>query len=133
MKLIPHLSEAEWEVMKAIWRRDPEPSIAPQLVAELGEPRGWSEATVKTLLNRLLKKKALRFEKVGKAYLYSPAVTEKQCRSVASDSFLNRVFDGSLSPLLAHFVSSRKLSAAEINELEQLLGKSKIKGEEDGQ
>ena len=116
--------------MKAIWRRDPEPSIASQLVAELAKPMGWSEATVKTLLNRLLKKRALRFEKIGKAYLYSPAVTEEECRSVATDSFLNRVFDGSLSPLLAHFTSSRNLSAAEIGELEHLLGKSRIKMKE---
>jgi BlaI family transcriptional regulator, penicillinase repressor len=125
MKPVPHLSEAEWEVMKLIWRRASATSTASELAAELAGPTGWSESTVKTLLNRLLKKGALSFEKLGKSYLYFPVIAEEECRSAATDSFLNRVFDGSLSPLLAHFVSSQKLSVTEIGELERLLEKTK--------
>lgn len=113
--------------MKLVWRRTPTTSTASELVAELAGPTGWSEATVKTLLNRLHKKGALGFTKEGKSYLYFPAVSEEECRSAASDSFLNRVFDGSLSPLIAHFVSSQKLSLTEIGELERLLEKTKQK------
>ena len=128
MNIIPHFTEAEWEVMKTIWRRAPEPSIATDIAAELAGHTGWTESTVKTLINRLLKKGALRFQKQSKLYLYYPAVTEEECRAVEADSFLNRVFDGSLSPLLNHLVDSRKLSADEIAELERLVAKTKEKG-----
>ena len=130
MNIIPHFTEAEWEVMKSIWRRAPEPSIATDIAAELVGVTGWSESTVKTLINRLLNKGALRFQKQSKLYLYYPAVTERECRAVEADSFLNRVFDGSLSPLLNHLVDSRKLSADEIAELEGLLEKTKQKGKQ---
>ncbi len=119
----PRLADAEWEVMKALWRRGPgaRGATAAEVAAELEAPTGWSAATTKTLLNRLLKKGLLRFEKEGKAYLYFPARTEAECQGAAADTFLRRVFDGSLSPLLAHFAASRKLTRAELDGLEKVL------------
>lgn len=119
MKETPHISGAEWEVMKAVWKR--ESSTAQQIIDDLAASSAWSPTTIKTLLNRLLRKGALRFEKNGKSYLYSPAWTEDECRGQEAESFLDRVFDGSLSPMLAHFVRSRKLSKKELEELEHIL------------
>jgi BlaI family penicillinase repressor len=113
------LSEAEWEVMKAVWRRK---SCSAQEIAGRVAPRNaWSPATVKTLINRLLRKGALHFEKAGRAYLYSAAWSEEQCRRRETASFLNRVFDGALTPMLAHFVHSRRLGRKELRELERIL------------
>ncbi|MDR0534358.1 MAG: BlaI/MecI/CopY family transcriptional regulator [Verrucomicrobiales bacterium] len=124
MKNIPRVSEGEWLVMKAVWEKSP--CLAQEVIERLVDKTDWSVATIKTLLNRLVKKGALQFEKEGKAYWYSPAYDEKQLRSVESESFLSRIFDGSLTPMLAHFVNSRKLSVAELAELEKIL-KSKKK------
>jgi BlaI family transcriptional regulator, penicillinase repressor len=115
----PHLSEAEWEIMKVIWKK--RFCSAQNVIDELAVPMSWSSATVKTLLNRLLRKGALRFKKTGKSYLYSPVWSENQCRTREAASFLDRVFDGALSPLLAHFVQSRRLSPKELQELEDIL------------
>lgn len=119
MKAAPRISEAEWEVMKVLWKLSP--LLAPDIIQTLAATASWTPATVKTMLNRLVGKGALRYERAGKSYLYSPAVTEEECRAAEADSFLKRVFDGSLSPLLAHFVSSRRLSKKELDSLEQLL------------
>ena len=81
----------------------------------------WHPKTVKTYLTRLVDKKALHFREDGRAYVYSALVTEQQCVDAATDRFLERVFGGSLKPMLAHFVENKKLSAAEIRELKQLL------------
>lgn len=105
--------------MKVLWRQSP--LLAQDIIQSLAVTASWTPATVKTMLNRLVGKGALRYERSGKSYLYSPAVTEAECREAEADSFLNRVFDGSLSPLLAHFVSSRRLSRKELDSLEQLL------------
>ncbi|MDR1305785.1 MAG: BlaI/MecI/CopY family transcriptional regulator [Verrucomicrobiales bacterium] len=124
MKHIPRISASEWLVMKAVWEQAP--CLAQEVIERLERKTAWSAATVKTLLNRLVKKGALQFEQEGKAYWYLPAYDEEQLRSAEAESFLSRIFGGSLTPMLAHFVNSRKLSAAELAELEKIL-KSKKK------
>jgi BlaI family transcriptional regulator, penicillinase repressor len=124
MKKVPRITEAEWMVMKAIWLNSP--CSAQEVIERLAKTSDWTPATIKTLLNRLVRKEALEFEKEGKAYRYTPAYDEEQFKAAEADSFIARIFDGSLTPMLAHFVRSRKLSAGELSELEQIL-KSKKK------
>ena len=111
--------------MKVLWKQAP--CLARDVIATLDASAKWSPATIKTMLNRLVGKGALRYEQTGKSYLYSPAVTEAQCRSREAASFLNRVFDGALSPMLAHFVQSRRLSQKELAALEQILREGKTR------
>lgn len=121
---MPRISESEWDVMKIIWRDGP--CQAQTVIDALSAPNEWTASTVKTLLNRLLRKGALKHEKTGKSYVYAAAFTEAQCRADVTESFVERVFDGALSPLLAHFAQSRKkLRKEDIAELENLLRESK--------
>ena len=124
MKQATHISEGEWEVMKVVWRQ-PVPTLAHDIIQALAQHTTWSAATIKTMLNRLVAKGALQYERTGKSYLYSAAVTETECRTAEADSFLKRVFDGSLSPMLSHFVRSRRLSKRELDALEQILREKK--------
>ena len=123
MKLLLRISEAEWEIMKVIWKAAP--ASAHEIARALAPRFKWSSATVKTFLNRLLAKGALRFEKRGRAYLYSPACTESELRATEADSFLRRVFDGALSPMIAHFADARRLSAKDWETLEQIVRERK--------
>ncbi len=119
MKASPRISDAEWQIMKIVWKLAP--CSAQQVIDELAMSTSWSATTIKTLLNRLLRKGALDFTKTGKSYLYSPAWTEEECRGLEAQSFLDRVFDGALSPMLAHFVRAKKLGKKDLQELERLL------------
>lgn len=124
MAEIPKISETEWELMKVIWADAP--IAAEQIIQALNKSgESWHPKTVKTLLNRLVKKQALAFEKKGRAYLYRPLVEEQECVTEVSQSFLEKVFGGSLKPMLAHFVEQKKLSDQEIQELKQILKKHK--------
>jgi BlaI family transcriptional regulator, penicillinase repressor len=117
---LPRISETEWEVMQAVWRGHPCP--AQEVISRLAQADPtWHPKTVKTLLARLVRKRALAYRQEGRAYLYRPLVTEADCQAAASESFVERVFGGSLKPMLAHFVERRKLSAAQIKELKRLL------------
>src|ERR1017187_5229873 len=116
----PQISRAEWQVMKFIWNLGT-PCSAQVVIDALSAPKEWSATTIKTLLGRLVQKGALSFEKEGKAYLYSAAVTRAACLAAEADSFLDRVFDGSLTPLIAHFARARGLRKRDIEELEALL------------
>ena len=119
MKTIPKISETEWEVMKVLWASSP--LAAEEIIAQLAAQDDWHPKTAKTLLGRLVKKKALGFEKDGRAYLYRPLVREVDCVKAVSESFLDRVFGGALHPMLAHYVEHKKMSATEIRELKRLL------------
>ena len=120
MRKIPRISETEWEVMKVVWSQGP--CSAGEIIEALRQTdASWHPRTAKAFLNRLVKKKALGFSKEGRAYVYRPLVRREECVDAASKSFLERVFGGSLKPMLAHFVENRKLSAKEIRELRALL------------
>jgi len=115
----PRISEAEWEVMKLFW---PKAHLtAPEVVAKLKGHTAWHPPTIKTLLNRLLKKGALGYVKEGRSYRYYPRIQEQKCLRAEAESFLARFFGGSLTPMVAHFLGERSLSAKEITELRKLL------------
>jgi BlaI family penicillinase repressor len=120
MKKIPRISETEWEVMKVVWAKAP-CSAGDIIEALASTDPTWHPRTVKAFLARLVKKRVLGFIKEGRAYLYRPLVRQKECVDAASESFLSRVFGGSLHPMLAHFVERKKLSAEEVKELKRIL------------
>ena len=120
MNAQPRISEAEWEVMRVIWTKAPT-SASVVIRSLIANDRRWHPKTVKTYLRRLVNKQVLEFQKEGRAYVYLPLVTEKECVDAASKSFLGRVFGGSLKPMLAHFVGNHKLSPKEIEELKRIL------------
>ena len=113
------ISEAESVVMDVLWRRHP--LGAEDVVAELADTRHWQEATIKTLLNRLLNKGAITAERDGRRYLYSPLLKREAWVLDESRGLLDRLFDGRVAPLVAHFSEHRKLSRKDIAELRKLL------------
>lgn len=113
------ISEAESVVMDVLWRQAPR--TAEEILAEVGPQQDWQEGTVKSLLNRLLKKKAVKAEKDGRRYLYSPRLTREQYVSQESKGLLDRLFDGRIAPLVAHFSEQHKLSRKDIADLKKLL------------
>lgn len=112
------LSEAEWQVMKVLWKDSPQPLA--EIVGRLSDT-GWSQTTIQTYLARLVKKHALKTERKGKGFLYSPTVTEQECQLAESKSFLNRVFGGSVSTMVTSFMKSGNLSESELNQLKKLV------------
>ena len=120
MKKTPRISETEWEIMKVIWAEAPCPASRIIELLTRTDPT-WHPRTAKAFLSRLMKKRVLGFEKKGRAYFYRPLVREGECVDAASESFLERVFGGSLKPMLAHFVERKLLSPKEIRELKEVL------------
>lgn len=113
------VTEAESVVMDVLWAAHPR--TAEEVVAALAEREHWQEATIKTLLNRLLRKGAIRAEKDGRRYLYTPVLRRGDWVLGESQGLLERLFDGRVAPLVAHFSAHRKLSADDVAELRKLL------------
>ena len=119
MSVPPRISEAEWQVMEVLWADHPLSSTI--VHARVHPETGWTEPTVKTLLARLVKKRALRYTKEGRSFLYSPALRRDDLISEVSRSFVDRIFDGNPTALVSHFVRSGQLDASAIDELRVLL------------
>lgn len=113
------ISDAESMVMDVLWQRSP--VAAEDVVAALAERQDWQEATIKTLLNRLLNKGAIQAVKDGRRYLYTPVLRREDWMLDQSEGLLSRLFGGRVAPLVAHFSEHRKLSAEDIAELRRLL------------
>lgn len=114
------ISDAESQVMDVLWQRHPQ--AAEDIVAAVSPRNGWAEPTIKTLLNRLLKKGAIQAEKDGRRYLYAPVLGREAWLAQQSETFVERMFGGRVAPLVAHFSEQGKLTAADIAELKRLIG-----------
>lgn len=117
---IAAISEAESVVMEVLWRH-PQPLAADDIIAALAQAQDWQEATVKTLVNRLLKKGAISATAQGRRYLYSPVLRRDDWLHRQSAGLLDRLFDGQVAPLVAHFGRHRKLSKKDLAELKRLI------------
>jgi len=113
------ISAAESVIMEALWRESPRAAEA--IGAEVAPGQGWSEGTVKTLINRLMKKSAIAAQKDGRRYLYRPLLAREAYVAAESQGLLDRLFEGRLAPLVSHFSKSRKLTPEDVEELKRLI------------
>lgn len=120
MNTTPKITEAEWTVMKIFWQKSP--LTANQVIEQLSDT-GWNPKTIRTLINRLQKKRALDFKKDGREYVYFPLAAEHECVRQEAQSLLTRAGAAALKPMLAAFLEEQKLSEQEIEELRAILNK----------
>ncbi|MFO1499007.1 MAG: BlaI/MecI/CopY family transcriptional regulator [Verrucomicrobiota bacterium] len=119
----PSISDAEWVVMKVLWEQGT--ATANQVVAALQEKMAWKPKTIHTLLRRLLAKRAVAYDKIGREFHYRPIVDAQHCTHAATRSFLDRFFDGHLAPFLAGFLERERLSRRELEELRRILDRNR--------
>ena len=115
------ISFAESVLMEVLWRKSPVPSE--EIAAEVCEANGWTPSTVRTLLNRLLNKGAVEAVRKGRQYLYRPRLERSAYVLAESRGLLDRLFDGRVSPLVAHLSEHQTLSAEDVAELKSLIAR----------
>lgn len=118
---LPDISDAEWQVMKVLWEK--EPLAARDVYEALPAGHGWAIKTVKTLLSRLVAKGAVTYEQVGNSYLYRSSVNQDHMTRKEVRGFLDRVIAGSAAPIMTHFIEETDLSDDDIRRLRALLEK----------
>ena len=126
MRELPQISEAEFEVMKAVWKYAP--INTNEITEKLTQTTNWSPKTIQTLIKRLVSKKALTYEKQSRVFVYTPLVKEDEYIRRESNTFLNRFYDGNITSMLASYIEDDKLSEAEIDTLRSLLSEKHKKG-----
>lgn len=119
MKALPQISEAEYEVMKIVWKYAPVSTN--EITDRLVKTTTWSPKTIQTLIKRLVTKGALSYEKQSRVFVYTPLVDETEYIGQQSSTFLNRFYDGNITAMLSAYLDNDRLSEAEIDELRSLL------------
>jgi BlaI family transcriptional regulator, penicillinase repressor len=115
------ISDAESRIMDALWSR--EPLTAEEIVEQVGAANGWAPGTVKTLITRLLRKKAIAGSREGEAYRYRTLVPRSAYIQAESRGLLDRLFQGEVAPLVAHLAEHRQLSEKDIQEIKALIAR----------
>ncbi len=113
------LSEAEWNIMESLWQEAPK--VGSRVVADMAERTGWSRSTTLTMLKRMSGKGLIACEDTGAMKAYIPLIKREDAAKRETESFLKRVYQGSISMLVSSFVERKKLSREELEELRQIL------------
>ena len=118
-----NLSDAEWKLMNPLWDRAPRTMM--ELTALVREDTGWSKSTVITMLSRLEAKGAVRHEEGLRAKQYYPLIRREEAARAETESFLSRVYGGSLGLMMSAMVDSHALTEKDIAQLSAILDKAK--------
>ena len=115
----PRISDAEWHVMQVLWKKSP--LTVKEVIEILSKRTAWKSETIRTLVNRLTKKKAIDFEKKGRRHYFYPVLSQEECVKADADSFLARSGAALLKPILTTFIEKEQLSDEEVAELQRIL------------
>ncbi len=113
------LTEAEWQIMNALWQKHP--ATARDIMDRLPEEVNWAYTTIKTMLTRLVEKKAVGEVKQGNTSVYEPLVSQQRARLSAFRSLLDQAFDGAVGPLVHFLAEQEQFTAKEKAELKKIL------------
>ena len=127
MQDLPQISEAEFEVMKIVWKYAP--ISTNDITDRLLRTTSWSPKTIQTLIKRLVTKKALTYEKQGRVFVYTPLVKENEYIDQKSTSFLKRYYNGDITAMLSSYIENDRLSETDIAHLRSLLSRKPEKGD----
>ena len=116
------LSEAEWNIMESLWEASPK--VGSQIVADMGGRIGWSRSTTLTMLKRMTEKGLISCQDNGQMKAYAALIEREDAVKKETESFLQRVYHGSISMLVSGFVERKRLSPEELSELRQILDRA---------
>lgn len=122
MNSLPQISEAEFEIMKVVWKYAP--INTNEITQRLTRTTTWSPKTIQTLIKRLVTKGALTYEKQSRVFVYTPLVKEKDYINQESHSFLKRFYGGNITAMLSAYIENGQLSEDELEKLRSLLSDS---------
>ncbi len=118
-----HISESEWLVLQCLWKESP--LEIKDILAQLRDKTGWNANMVRTLIVRLQEKGAVGAEKEHRFYRYYPIADQQDCIAQETQSFLDRVFEGSPTKMIVALTDSGKLTREDCDEIEAILARMK--------
>ena len=120
---IVELTEAEWEIMKVIWEK--EPCAAGTVQEKLTKERNRAYSTVKTTMDRMVEKGFLEIDKIRNLQLFKSRISQIDAKRGEFRKMLTRAFDGALTPMMQFLIEHEGLSNTEASQLRDLVNSAK--------
>ena len=124
MNIDLEITPAEWQIMRVVWSL--RQTTSSQIIEILQKKVDWKPATIKTLLRRLVDKKALSATRQGRGFIYEPLVPEQQTMDQAADNLFNNICERHVRSTLEHVINNVTLSKDDIAKLQELLASKAI-------
>ena len=119
MKKLPQISQAEYEIMKIIWKNSP--ISTNEVCDQVPREHQWSNKTIHTLLSRLVSKQVISYEKRGRMYYYAPSISQESYLAQENHMFLKRFYNGNAAPLFSSLLSDAEISSEDLEDIYHLL------------
>ena len=119
----PHITDAEWEVMRIVWANTH--ATSKDVISILSEKMNWKQGTIKTLLGRLVEKGALHTELEGRKFIYTANIEEKDALRSYTNEIFERVCRKNVGSVVESIIEDHALSFDDIKRLEEILEKKK--------
>lgn len=121
-KTTAELTEAEWEIMKVVWEK--EPCAAGTVQEALAKSKDWAYSTVKTTMDRMVEKGFLEISRIRNLQLFRPCISEVDAKRREIRKMLKRAFDGALTPMMQFLIEHGGLSKEEAAQVRKLVNKA---------
>ena len=118
-KTTAELTEAEWAIIRVVWEE--EPCAAGTVQEALADTKGWTYATVKITMDRMVEKGFLKINRIRNLQLFRSCLSEVQARQGELRKMLKRAFNGGLTPMLKFLIEHEGLSKEEATELREFV------------
>ncbi len=119
-KKLPQIADAEWVIMMVLWKNSP--LLNKDIIKSVSENRSWNNKTIETLLRRLVEKGAVGYNQINsKMREYFPLISQEECIRIESESFLKKVYNGSVSTFMEGLIKNKKVSKEELQKLKELI------------
>lgn len=125
------LSNSEWHIMENLWEESPK--TATQLIKAMEAKTGWAKSTTKTILKRMEQKGCIGYREGGKARAYYPLLKREEVVESETNSFLNRIYNGSLGLLVNTLVKKQDIPEKEMDELYRIIQEARDRQQERGE
>jgi len=112
---IPKIFESEYRFCLLLWEHEPVNST--KLVAVCKEELGWSKATTYTVIRRLAERGVLKNENA----MVTSLVSKEEAQESRLTEMVEETFEGSIPAFIAAFSRSKKLSKADVDQLQALI------------
>lgn len=116
--MIPSISDAELIVMQILWENE---SLTAKQIVELIKEQSWNEKTIRTFIYRLVEKKAVSKEMTSEGYKFKALVTKKDYYRDSNQSFLKKMYQGSIKKMVMNFIEDENISDEEMKEIRDLI------------
>ena len=118
-----HITDAEWEIMRVVWANN---EVTSKFVAKvLCEKMNWKQATIKTLLNRLLEKNILKKREIGNKYIYSTDFTEKEVANNYILGTFDKICKTKVGEMIGKVIENSELSFDDLDLILKAVEKKK--------